>query len=195
MMLSVQNLVTHFFLDEGRLKAVNDISFDIHEKETLALVGESGCGKTIVALSLLNLVPSPGRIINGKILFQGRDLLQLNTRQMNGVRGKDIGMIFQEPGASLNPVFTVGNQIMEVLRQHLNITNHEAKLRAIELLGSMGIPEPESRFKSYPFELSGGMKQRAMIALAMATHPKLLIADEPTTSLDMTVQSEILGVL
>lgn len=195
MILNVQNLAAYFFLDEGELRAVDDVSFTINEQETVALVGESGCGKTIVALSLINLIPSPGRIVSGKILFRGEDLLQLDSDKLNKIRGGDIGMIFQEPGAALNPVFTVGYQISEVLQQHRELSRHEADAAAIRLLGSTGIPEPEKRFKSYPFELSGGMRQRAVIAIAMSTHPKLLIADEPTTALDVTVQAEILELL
>jgi peptide/nickel transport system ATP-binding protein len=195
MLLNVHNLTTSFFLDEGELRAVNDVSFTVNEQETVALVGESGCGKTIVALSLINLVSSPGRIVSGKILFRGDDLLQLKPDKLNKIRGSDIGMIFQEPGAALNPVFTVGYQISEVLQQHRELSKHEADAAAIQLLGSTGIPEPEKRFKSYPFELSGGMQQRALIAIAMSTNPKLLIADEPTTALDVTVQAEILELL
>lgn len=195
MILNVQNLAAYFFLDEGKLRAVDDVSFTVNEQETVALVGESGCGKTIVALSLINLVPSPGRIVNGKILFRGEDLLQLDSGKLNKIRGGDIGMIFQEPGAALNPVFTVGYQISEVLQQHRGLSRHEADAAAIRLLGSTGIPEPEKRVKSYPFELSGGMRQRAVIAIAMSTKPKLLIADEPTTALDVTVQAEILELL
>ncbi len=195
MLLNVHNLTTSFFLDEGELRAVNDVSFTVNEQETVALVGESGCGKTIVALSLIDLVPSPGRIVSGRIVFRGEDLLQLDPDKLNKIRGSDIGMIFQEPGAALNPVFTVGYQISEVLQQHRELSKHEADAAAIRLLGSTGIPEPEKRFKSYPFELSGGMQQRAIIAIAMSTNPKLLIADEPTTALDVTVQAEILELL
>ncbi|NOR34488.1 MAG: ATP-binding cassette domain-containing protein [Bacteroidales bacterium] len=194
MFLRIQNLSTYFFLDEGIIRAVDQISFDINEQETVAIVGESGCGKTLVALSLLNLVPLPGRIVGGNIYFQGKDLLKLDKRELTQIRGKDISMVFQEPGAALNPVFTIGYQIREVLRRHCAISVHESKIEAVKLLGKVGIPEPEKRMKAYPYELSGGMKQRVVIAMAMGTHPKLLIADEPTSALDMTVQADILDL-
>ena len=195
MLLSVENLATYFFLDEGILKAVDDLSFTVAEQETVALVGESGCGKTIVALSIMKLVPLPGRIVTGKVLFNEEDLLQVNPERLRQIRGSEIGLVFQEPGAALNPVLTIGHQIGEVLRLHRGMTKHEAKSEAIRLLGDTGIPEPEKRFRAYPFELSGGMQQRAVIAIATCTRPKLLIADEPTTALDVTVQAEILDLL
>lgn len=195
MLLSVENLATYFFLDEGILKAVDDLSFTVEEQETVALVGESGCGKTIVALSIMKLVSLPGRIVEGKVLFNEEDLLQVNPERLRQIRGSEIGLVFQEPGAALNPVFTIGHQIGEVLRLHRGMTKHEAKAEAIRLLGDTGIPEPEKRFRAYPFELSGGMQQRAVIAIATCTRPKLLIADEPTTALDVTVQAEILDLL
>ena len=195
MLLSVKNLATYFFLDEGVLKAVDGVSFEVGEKETVALVGESGCGKTIVALSLINLVPSPGRIAHGSILLNGEDLLQMGNERLREIRGGEIGMIFQEPGAALNPVFPIGHQIAEVLRMHRRMGKHEADVEAIRLLGEMGIPEPEKRAKAYPFEFSGGMQQRAVIAMAISGQPKLLIGDEPTTALDVTVQAEILDLL
>ena len=195
MLLSVENLATTFFLDEGELRAVDDVSFTLEEGETVTLVGESGCGKTIVALSIINLVPAPGRIVQGRILLEGEDLLQTTRERLREIRGRKIGFVFQEPGAALNPVFTIGNQIGEVLRAHRGMLKHEAQAQVIRLLGDTGIPEPEKRAKAYPFELSGGMRQRAVIAIAIATQPKLLIADEPTTALDVTVQAEILDLL
>ncbi len=195
MLLSVEHLATHFFLDEGVLRAVDDVSFAIDKQETVALVGESGCGKTIVALSIIGLVASPGRIVRGKVIFGRDDLRQVGPEELRRIRGRAIGMVFQEPGAALNPVYTVGDQISEVLQLHRGLSKHAADTAAIELLGDTGIPEPEKRAKSYPFELSGGMRQRAVIAIATSAHPKLLIADEPTTALDVTVQAEILDLL
>jgi len=195
MLLKVENLRSFFFLDEGILRAVDDISFHINEEETVALVGESGCGKTIAALSIINLIPSPGRVVKGKVYFKGQDLLKMSPEMMRRTRGKDIGMVFQEPSMALNPVFTVGSQITEVLRLHMRMNVKEAEREAIRLLGETGIPEPEKRFKAYPFELSGGMQQRVLIALAVSCHPRLLIADEPTTALDVTVQVGIIDLL
>jgi len=195
MLLSVEHLATYFFLDEGVLRAVDDVSFVVDEGETVALVGESGCGKTIVALSLINLVPSPGRIVRGRVVFLDEDVTQAAPERLRQIRGRGIGMVFQEPGAALNPVRTVGDQISEVLRAHQTLTRSDAWRTAIQLLGDVGIPEPERRAKAYPFELSGGMRQRAVIAIAMSVGPKLLIADEPTTALDVTVQAEILDLL
>lgn len=195
MLIEVRNLKSYFFLDEGILKAVDDVSFVIDEREAVALVGESGCGKTIVALSLLDLIPSPGRIVEGEILFKGQDLRAMDAERMRQVRGRHIGLVFQEPGAALNPVYTVGSQIADVLRLHRALTKHEARTEAVQLLGDVGIADPEQRAKAYPFELSGGMQQRALIATAIAGRPELLIADEPTTALDPTVQAEILDLL
>jgi peptide/nickel transport system ATP-binding protein len=195
MLLSVRNLASYFFLDEGVLKTVDDVSFDIAEKETVALVGESGCGKTIVALSLINLLPPPGRIVRGQVVLANQDILGASQQRLRKIRGKEIGFVFQEPGVALNPVYTVGYQIREVLQLQRGLTRREAEREAVRLLGETGIPEPEERAKSYPFQLSGGMRQRAVIALATSTRPKLLIADEPTTALDVTVQAEILDLL
>ena len=195
MLVEVKNLKSYFFLDEGVLKAVDDVSFTIAERETVALVGESGCGKTIVALSLLDLIPSPGRVVDGEMLFEGADLRSMDAEQMRRIRGRHIGLVFQEPGVALNPVYTVGHQIAEVLRLHRALDKHKAQAEAIQLLGDVGIGNPELRAGAYPFELSGGMQQRALIATAIAGRPKLLIADEPTTALDPTVQAEILDLL
>ncbi len=195
MLLDVQHLASHFFLDEGVLRAVDDVSFTIEAREAVALVGESGCGKTIVALSLLNLIQPPGRVVGGRIVFDGEDLLEASPKRFRQIRGGGIGIVFQEPGAALNPVYTVGDQIADVLRLHRGLTKHEAHATAVRLLGDTGIPEPEKRAKAYPFELSGGMQQRALIAIAISGRPKLLIADEPTTALDPTVQAEILDLL
>ncbi|MEX2526558.1 MAG: ABC transporter ATP-binding protein [Gemmatimonadota bacterium] len=194
-LLSVQDLRTCFFLDDGELRAVDGVSFEIHKGEIVALVGESGCGKTIVALSILDLVTLPGRVVGGRVVLDGKDLLGAPPETLRRARGRDIGMVFQEPGAALNPVFPVGEQIAEVLRVHGGMAAAEAESEAVRRLGDVGIPEPEKRARSYPFELSGGMKQRAVIALATALRPRLLIADEPTTALDVTVQAEILELL
>lgn len=195
MLLNVENLRSFFFLDEGILRAVDGISFHMDEEETVALVGESGCGKTIAALSIIKLLPSPGRVVQGKIIFDGQDLLKMDPKQMSRIRGKQIGMVFQEPTMSLNPVFTIGYQIAEVLRAHMGMGVREAEREAVRLLGETGIPEPEKRFKAYPFELSGGMQQRAMIALAISCRPRLLIADEPTTALDVTLKIGLIDLL
>ncbi len=195
MLLSVRDLRSAFFLDEGELWAVDGISFDVEAGETVGLVGESGCGKTIVALSILNLIPHPGRVVSGRVLFEGKDLLRLPPEEMRKVRGAGIGIVFQEAAAALNPVYRIGDQIADVIRLHRGLARRDARREAVQVLGAMGIPEPEKRARSYPFELSGGMKQRAMIAIAMAGRPKLLIADEPTTALDLTVQAEITDLL
>lgn len=194
--LRVSGLATSFFTSEGTFQAVAGIDFDVKRGKVLGLVGESGCGKTVTALSVMRLVPDPpGRIVGGKILFQGTDLLALTEKEMQSIRGKRIAMIFQEPMTSLNPVFTVGNQIMEMLRLHLKMSKREALERTIELLTQVGIPSPEQRVKEYPHQLSGGMRQRVMIAMAISCHPDLVFADEPTTALDVTIQAQILSLL
>lgn len=195
MLLSVRNLVTYFYLDEGILKAVDDVSFDVSENETVALVGESGCGKTIIALSILKLIPLPGQIVSGKILLHDEDILSAPPERLRWIRARETGIVFQEPGSALNPVYAIGHQIAEVLRLNRNLSRRDAESTAVKLLGDVGIPEPERRAKSYPFELSGGMRQRAAIAMATSAPPKLLIADEPTTALDVTIQAEILDLL
>jgi oligopeptide/dipeptide ABC transporter ATP-binding protein len=195
-LLEVSDLQTHFFSDEGVARAVDGISFTLHEGETLGIVGESGCGKSVTSLSIMRLVPNPpGRIVGGKMMFRGRDLVTLSDAEMRRVRGNDIAMVFQEPMMALNPVFTVGNQIMEAVRLHRGLDRHAAREHAIEMLSKVGIPSPESRIDAYPHEMSGGMKQRVMIAMAMSCDPKLLIADEPTTALDVTIQAQILDLI
>lgn len=194
-LLSVDNLTTHFFLDEGVLRAVDGVSFSLEEGETVGIVGESGCGKTIVAMSLLRLVQRPGRIIGGRVLYRGEDLLKADEPRLGAVRGGGIGLVFQEPGASLNPVIPVGRQLAEVLRRHRGLARHQAEREAVQLLGEVGITDPEQRTRSYAFQLSGGMQQRVAIALAISGRPRLLVADEPTTALDVTVQAEILDLL
>jgi peptide/nickel transport system ATP-binding protein/oligopeptide transport system ATP-binding protein len=194
-LLDIQGLTTHFFARAGVIKAVDNLSLRVRKGRVLGLVGESGCGKTVTALSILNLVPPPGRIVSGKILFEGRDLLTLSSEEMRSIRGARISMIFQEPMTALNPVFTVGNQIAEVLTTHQNNTKHEARDAAVELLRSVGIPSPEKRVDEYPHQLSGGMRQRVMIAMAIACKPSLILADEPTTALDVTIQAHILELL
>ncbi len=194
--LEVSNLQTHFFTDEGVVPSVNGVSFFIDEEETLGIVGESGCGKSVTSLSIMQLVPSPpGRIVGGQILFQGQDLTKKSQEEMRKIRGKDMAMIFQEPMSSLNPVYTVGNQIAESITLHERITRREAFNRAIEMLRLVGIPSPERRAREYPHQLSGGMRQRVMIAMALACNPRLLIADEPTTALDVTIQAQILDLM
>ncbi|TFH32718.1 MAG: ABC transporter ATP-binding protein [Myxococcales bacterium] len=195
-LLSLRHLVTAFDTDEGYLRAVDDVSFDVLPGRTLGIVGESGCGKSVTSLSIMRLVPSPpGFIEGGEALFEGRDLLQLREAEMRSLRGNEISMIFQEPMTSLNPVYTVGSQIVEAIRLHQRVSRRAAKARAIELLDLVGIPAPSERIDSYPHTLSGGMRQRVMIAMALACQPRLLIADEPTTALDVTIQAQILDLL
>ena len=195
-LLEVRNLSTYFFQEDGTVKAVDDVSYDLEEGETLALVGESGCGKSVSALSIMQLVPDPpGRIVNGEVIFNDIDLAKVSEQQMREVRGKEIAMIFQEPMTSLNPVLTIGRQLTEALELHLGMTGAEARDRAVELLDMVGIPEGRQRLKSYPHQFSGGMRQRVMIAMALSCNPKLLIADEPTTALDVTIQAQILELV
>src|SRR5215472_8634310 len=194
--LDVKNLKTVFFTNSGLFKAVDDVSFHVRRGETLAIVGESGCGKSVTALSLMRLVPDPpGRIVGGSVRLGSIDLLALDEDAMRDVRGKDIAMIFQEPMTSLNPVLTIGSQIAEVLLLHEPLTRAQAWQKAIDMLRLVRIPEPEERARSYPHQLSGGMRQRAMIAMALACNPKVLIADEPTTALDVTIQAQILTII
>jgi peptide/nickel transport system ATP-binding protein len=194
--VEVEGLQTYLFTRLGVIKAVDDVSFVVRRAETLAIVGESGCGKTMTALSLMRLVPSPpGRIVGGAIRLGGRDLLSLSEAAMRDVRGNEISMIFQEPMTSLNPVMTIGAQISETLRLHQEMSKQAAMSRAIEMLRLVKIPEPQQRAKEYPHQLSGGMRQRAMIAMALACNPRVLIADEPTTALDVTIQAQILDLI
>ncbi len=194
--LSVRRLTTAFDTDRGRLRAVHDVSFDVPAGETLAVVGESGCGKSVTALSILQLLPTPPAVVEGgEIRFEGKNLLELSDRQMRGVRGDKIAMIFQEPMTSLNPVYTVGSQIVEAIRLHQKMSRGAARQKATEMLRLVGIPSPEERVDAYPHQLSGGMRQRVMIAMALSCDPSLLIADEPTTALDVTIQAQILDLL
>lgn len=195
-LLEVRNLTTHIIAEEGLLTPVDNVSFTIHQSETLALVGESGCGKSMTALSIMRLVPSPpARIAGGQVLLEGEDLLKKTEAQMVDIRGANIAMIFQEPMTSLNPLFTVGNQIIETISKHKGISGVQARNHAIEMLRMVRIPSAEIRVNDYPYQLSGGMRQRVMIAMALSCSPKLLIADEPTTALDVTVQAQILDLL
>jgi len=195
MMLQVTGLATYFPGSAGTVKAVEEVDLHLSEGETLSIVGESGCGKSMTALSLLRLVPSPGRIVSGTVLFEGRDLLQLSAEEMRRLRGNRISIIFQEPMTSLNPVFRVGDQIAEGLRLHRNLTAGEARGETVSILERVGIPSPSARYNDYPHQLSGGMRQRIMIAMALSCRPRLLIADEPTTSLDVTIQAQILELI
>jgi len=194
-LLEVDNLQTHFRTPDGVNRAVDGISFAVEAGETVAIVGESGCGKSVTANSILRLVPQPPGRIGGAIRFQGRDLLKLSERAMREVRGNDISMIFQEPMTSLNPVLTIGRQIAEPLRLHQGLSRESVEQRVVEMLGLVGIAEPRRRAREYPHQLSGGMRQRVMIAIALACRPKLLIADEPTTALDVTIQAQILNLM
>jgi oligopeptide/dipeptide ABC transporter ATP-binding protein len=194
-LLRVRDLVTSFRTDSGLLRAVDHVSFEVPAQTTVAVVGESGCGKSVTALSILRLIGPPGRIVSGAVELEGRDLLTLPERAMRDVRGNVVSMIFQEPMTSLNPVYSVGWQIMEAVRLHQKKSRREARERAVELLRLVGIPEPDTHVDSYPHQLSGGQRQRVMIAMALACEPKLLIADEPTTALDVTIQAQILDLL
>ncbi|HEX9442484.1 MAG TPA: ABC transporter ATP-binding protein [Candidatus Binatia bacterium] len=195
-LIQVKDLHTSFFTPEGEVKAVDGVSYEIGEGETLGLVGESGCGKSVTALSIMRLVPSPpGRIVGGEILYRGRDLLKLDKESMRRIRGNDISMIFQEPMTSLNPVFTIGDQIGEAIRLHQGLGKRETRAKTIEMLRLVRIGDAESRVDDYPHQLSGGMRQRVMIAMALSCNPSLLIADEPTTALDVTIQAQILELM
>ena len=195
-LLDVKNLSTHFNTSAGTIKAVNDVSFKLREGETLGLVGESGCGKSVTALSIMRLVPStPGRIVSGDVIFQDQNLLKISEEEMQNVRGRDIGMIFQEPMTSLNPVLSIGRQLREPLELHLGMTKQQSLSRSSELLELVGIPDPATRLKTFPHQTSGGQRQRIMIAMALSCEPKLLIADEATTALDVTIQAQILEII
>lgn len=194
-LLEVQGLVTHFFTDDGIVKAVDGVDFKVERGEIIGLVGESGCGKSVTSFSILGLVDAPGKIMEGRIFYEGKDLLELSDREMQNVRGNHISMIFQQPHSCLNPVFTIGSQIVEVFQIHGKVKKKDAWQKAIELLKIVGIPDPEEKANAYPHELSGGQAQRVMIAMALALNPKLLIADEPTTALDVTIQAQILNLL
>jgi oligopeptide/dipeptide ABC transporter ATP-binding protein len=194
-LLDIRNLQTFFFTPAGLIKAINGIDLSLAAGETLALVGESGCGKSMTALSLLRLVPEPGRIVGGDIHFAGRDLLRMPLEEMRRVRGNRIGMVFQEPMTSLNPVLRIGEQVAEVLRLHLGYDHGTAAGEAVQMLARVGLPAPADRARDYPHQLSGGMRQRVMIAMALACNPNILIADEPTTALDVTIQAQIMALL
>ena len=195
-LLQIQDLSTHFFTDAGILKAVDGISYDLGPGEILGIVGESGCGKSVSALSIMRLVPDPpGKIVNGRVLFNNKDLLRATDIEMRNLRGHQISMVFQEPMTSLNPVLTIGRQLTEPLELHLGMSKSQARVEACELLSAVGMADPEQHFGSYPHHLSGGMRQRVMIAMAISCKPKIIIADEPTTSLDVTIQAQILDLL
>ncbi len=195
-LLSVRGLKTYFFTRRGVVKAVDGVDLSLDEGKTLGLVGESGCGKSVTALSILRLVPRPrGRIVGGEIRYQGKNLLDFPEEEMRRIRGGEIGMVFQEPMTSLNPVFSIGDQLLEAITVHHRMSRREAKERAIELLSAVGFPDPVLRLKNYPHQLSGGMRQRVMIAIALAGEPRVLIADEPTTALDVTIQAQILDLI
>ena len=195
-LLEVKNLQTYFFTQEGVVKAVDGATYDLEQGETLGLVGESGCGKSVSALSVMRLIPDPpGRTVGGEIIFEGRDLLKLSNSEMRRIRGKDISMVFQEPMTSLNPVLSVERQLTESLELHLRMKKAEARQEAVRRLEQVGIPDPERRIKQYPHQFSGGMRQRVMIAMALSCNPKLIIADEPTTALDVTIQAQILELM
>lgn len=195
MLLSVKNLSTEFPVKKGIVRAVEDVSFDVDQGEILAIVGESGSGKSVTSLSIMGLLAEPGHVAGGSLEFEGKDLATLSEKQYRELRGNDMAMIFQEPMTSLNPVYRVGNQIVEAIRTHEKVSKAEAKDRAVDLLRKVGIPSPEARINDYPHQMSGGMRQRVMIAMALTCNPKLLIADEPTTALDVTIQAQILDLL
>lgn len=195
-LLKVENLITSFDTDDGKVIAVDGVSFAVNSGETVAIVGESGCGKSVTSLSILQLIPTPpGKIEEGKIIFEDQDLLKLSKSEMRKIRGKDIAMIFQEPMTSLNPVFTCGDQMMEAILEHQDVNRKKAKEIVLDMLEMVGIPLPAQRFDEYPHQMSGGMRQRIMIGMALCCNPKLLVADEPTTALDVTIQAQILDLL
>ena len=195
-LMEVKNLVTRFYTQEGTVYAVNDISYTLNEGETLGVVGESGSGKSVHSLSIMGLIPNPpGKVEGGEVMFRGRDLLKLSSEEMRLVRGSEIAMIFQDPMTSLNPVLTIGSQITEALKLHMGMNNNQSRERAAELLNLVGIPDAKSRLGNYPHQFSGGMRQRVMIAMGLSCNPKLLIADEPTTALDVTIQAQILDLV
>ncbi len=194
-LLEIIDLHTFFYTDAGVVKAVNGVSFQVNKGQTIGIVGESGCGKSVMSLSIMRLIQDPGKIVEGQVIFNGQDLVKLSQSEMRKINGDRISMIFQEPMTSLNPVFTVGNQIAESLILHENLTKKQAREKAIEMISTVGIPRAEGIFDSYPHELSGGMRQRIMIAMALSCNPELLIADEPTTALDVTIQAQILDLL
>ena len=196
LLLDIRGLRTQFFTDDGLARAVDGVSYSLEKGETVGVVGESGCGKSVTALSVLRLIPDPpGKIVDGEIVFEGTNLLELSAADMRRIRGNDISMIFQEPMTSLNPVFTIGNQITEAVRLHQGLNKRDALDKAVEALKLVGIPVPERRVHEYPHQLSGGMRQRAMIAMALSCNPKVLIADEPTTALDVTIEAQILDLM
>ena len=195
-LLEINDLATYFFTQEGVVKAVDGINYEVEEGEVLGVVGESGCGKSVSALSIMRLVANPpGRTVRGQVMFEGEDLLQMDDSEMRGVRGNKISMVFQEPMTSLNPVLTIGRQLTETLELHMGMTKAQSRARAAELLGLVGIPDAENRLKDYPHQFSGGMRQRVMIAMALSCNPRLVIADEPTTALDVTIQAQILELM
>jgi oligopeptide transport system ATP-binding protein len=194
-LLSVEDLRVEFWTERGTVHAVNGVGFEVAAGETLGIVGESGCGKSVTSLAVMGILPRAGRVTSGRALFDGSDLLTLGDRDLRRIRGKEIAMIFQDPMTSLNPVLTIGRQIRESLQTHLGLDKKQAESRAAELLGQVGIPSPKDRISDYPHQFSGGMRQRAMIAMALACEPKLVIADEPTTALDVTIQAQILDLL
>ncbi|MCD4656831.1 MAG: ABC transporter ATP-binding protein [Planctomycetes bacterium] len=195
-LLDVKNLSTYFYTDDGVVKAVENVSFSLEKGQTLGLVGESGCGKSVSSYSIMQLIPMPpGKIVSGEILFRGQNLLKISEKQMRRIRGNDIAMIFQEPMTSLNPVYTVGDQIIEAIKLHQKLNYRASRVKAIQMLDKVGIPSPDQRIDEYPHQMSGGMKQRVMIAMALSCNPDLLIADEPTTALDVTIQAQILDLM
>ncbi|ASN04396.1 ABC transporter ATP-binding protein [Virgibacillus necropolis] len=194
-LLEVNDLKTHFFTDNGIIPSVDGVSFSINKGQTTAIVGESGCGKSVTSYSIMRLLDSPGKIVSGQVLFEGQDLTKVKEKHMRSIRGNDISMIFQDPLSSLNPVIKIGKQLSETLILHQGLSKGKAKLQSIQMLTKVGIPRAEQVYKSYPHELSGGMRQRVMIAMSLSCNPKLLIADEPTTALDVTIQAQILRLM